>query len=429
MRNKIISHKYDDDGNQTLIKTETGIWSVTYNAENRPIRWESGDTVITMTFDRMGRRVDYQETRAGQVTTHFRFVYDNFLCVQRLDAANDNAVRSEFVWDPTESIATRPLVFQLTSGETAYYFHDGNKNVSEVFYHAPQNGIAAHYDYAPFGAVTRTARTTRVTNRDLLSENPFRFSSEYHDATLGLVYYNYRHYNFRYGRWLGRDVIDDPFLKSEYSFLINPLNCFDLWGLLTIHNKTYSVETVEDILNGAVGGDAGNIAAYVQPIGVIMLIPQRIERGETFPSKKCSSGCMYNEKIDLKIGGAQILAITYVQPKLAPNSSLDRQRVEKLFAALREHEQRHIASYQEFNEDWRRFLSPDKEFSVICGFCTGLSDEEAMTIRESCIKAAEGKVLEHAAKKMRISDHAQIGDGFDVSKVRDFLEGKRDDFR
>ena len=50
--------QYDDDGNQTLIKTETGIWSVVYNAENRPIRWQSGDTVITMSFDRMGRRVE-----------------------------------------------------------------------------------------------------------------------------------------------------------------------------------------------------------------------------------------------------------------------------------------------------------------------------------------------------------------------------------
>ena len=36
---------------------ETGM-SVTYNAENRPVRWEQGDVVITMDFDRMGRRVE-----------------------------------------------------------------------------------------------------------------------------------------------------------------------------------------------------------------------------------------------------------------------------------------------------------------------------------------------------------------------------------
>ena len=40
--------QYDADGNQTLIKTSTGIWSVTYNAENSPVRWECGDTVVTM---------------------------------------------------------------------------------------------------------------------------------------------------------------------------------------------------------------------------------------------------------------------------------------------------------------------------------------------------------------------------------------------
>ena len=34
-----FSPQFDDDGNQTLVKTETGIWSVTYNGENRPIQW------------------------------------------------------------------------------------------------------------------------------------------------------------------------------------------------------------------------------------------------------------------------------------------------------------------------------------------------------------------------------------------------------
>jgi hypothetical protein len=28
------------------------------DAENRPVRWEQGDVVITMDFDRMGRRVE-----------------------------------------------------------------------------------------------------------------------------------------------------------------------------------------------------------------------------------------------------------------------------------------------------------------------------------------------------------------------------------
>lgn len=73
-----FSPQFDDDGNQTLIKTATGIWSVTYNGENRPILWEcvtpdsntqnsNTQTLVSMSYDRMGRRV----TKNGQ-----RFVYD-----------------------------------------------------------------------------------------------------------------------------------------------------------------------------------------------------------------------------------------------------------------------------------------------------------------------------------------------------------------
>ena len=58
--------EYDADGNQPLIKTETGIWSVVYNAENRPILWTQGDTVITMAFDCMGRRVEMRTEKDGK---------------------------------------------------------------------------------------------------------------------------------------------------------------------------------------------------------------------------------------------------------------------------------------------------------------------------------------------------------------------------
>ena len=167
--------EYDADGNQTRVLTSTGEWTVEYNAENRPVRWTQDGIVITMAYDRMGRRVEYRETRDGAHYMHAKYVYDGYLCVQRLYGATGRVYQA-FAWDPTEPVATRPLMLQVPDwGSTLFYAHDGNKNVSEVFYYALGNGIAAHYDYAPFGAVTRTAKATSVA-RDILSENPFRFS-------------------------------------------------------------------------------------------------------------------------------------------------------------------------------------------------------------------------------------------------------------
>ena len=218
--------QYDDDGNQTLIKTETGVWSVTYNAENRPIRWESGDTVITMSFDRMGRRVEMRTVKDG-VETLQRFVYDNYLCIQQLRGA-DNALFHSYIWDPTEPIATRPLVFLPASGEIAYYFHDGNKNVSDL---VDIQGNIVHYSYTPFGI------PTAITP----SENSFCFSSEHMDNLFGLVYYNYRHYNHVLGRWIGRDKLEEENALNLYMFSGNtPIFKWDIWGLACCGSKEYN---------------------------------------------------------------------------------------------------------------------------------------------------------------------------------------------
>ncbi len=111
------------------------------------------------------------------------------------------------------------------------YNFDGNKNVSEVFYLAEANGIGAHYDYAPFGAVCRTTRATRVTGFDAIEQNPFRFSSEFHDPELDLVYYNYRHYSPTHGRFLSRDPIEEQGGLNLYAFLRNQFGVLDVFGL------------------------------------------------------------------------------------------------------------------------------------------------------------------------------------------------------
>ena len=219
---------------QTLIETKTGVWSVTYNGENRPIMWECGSTNITMSFDRMGRRVEYTETVGTVTNAHRTFVYDNYLQIA------DNS-GNRYLWDPTEPVATRPLVW-IHNADTYSYTHDGNKNVSEV---VDANGaVTAHYEYAPFGDVT-------VTVGSLASANRFRFSSEYADDTLGLVYYNYRHYEPVTGRWMSKEPLnaqiiqflkhvipkkieEDSFITNNpYSFVQNDtISYFDVAGLM-----------------------------------------------------------------------------------------------------------------------------------------------------------------------------------------------------
>ena len=163
----------------------------------------------------MGRRVEMR-TMKDDTETLQRFVYDNYLCVQQLRGA-DNTLAQFYVWDPTEPIATRPLVFLPTSGEVAYYFHDGNKNVSDL---VDIQGNIVHYAYTPFGTPTASSA----------SDNPFRFSSEFYDKRLDLVYYNYRHYISKLGRWCVRDSLDEKEGVNLFSTQNNPTTQTDYLG-------------------------------------------------------------------------------------------------------------------------------------------------------------------------------------------------------
>ena len=233
---------YDLDGNQTSVLTETGVWQVEYNAENRPIRWTQGNTVVTMDYDRLGRRVFYKEMDGNRQVTYTKFLYDGYLCIQQLFSNSPWNVYKEFVWDPTEPVATRPLCFRQYGQRSTFLMHDGNKNVTDVVTVGPFNEPVAHYDYAPFGAPTASGPRA--------ADNPFRFSSEFHDPTLALVYYNYRHYNPKDGRWLGRDRVEGI---DSYLFLRNVGgNSFDMLGLLSLNEKLY-LTYVMGVLRGPFG--------------------------------------------------------------------------------------------------------------------------------------------------------------------------------
>ena len=225
---------YDDDGNQLRASTKTGSWQIDYNGENRPVRWTDGDRVLLMDYDHQGRRRLYAETNAGTTNILHRFTYDGYLCIERnreVDAADGGGAEC-FLWDPAEPVATRPLMFSSSMAPALLYCHDGNKNVSDLV--APDGSIAAHYEYSSFGKVVMATSGVQSDGLPPHLLNPYRFSSECHDDTLGLVYYNYRHYNPADGRWLGRDPVEEKGGMNVFGYVLNdPINRSEIKGTIS----------------------------------------------------------------------------------------------------------------------------------------------------------------------------------------------------
>jgi len=220
----------------SLLKTSTGIWHVTYNAENRPILFSNDTTVIEMAYDYMGRRFEYKETVSGALTRHERYLYRGYLQIAALDMRNSANVKHTIVWDPTERLAARPLALQIETS-ACYYSFDQVKNVTELF--DSTGALAVTYDYAPFGAVT-SLQITQSSNQAITQfSNPLTFSSEVSDSILGLQYYNYRHLNTMDGRWVNRDPMEESGGVNVYGMVCNRLlDAVDALGLWRIEHTS-----------------------------------------------------------------------------------------------------------------------------------------------------------------------------------------------
>ncbi|WP_354833796.1 RHS repeat-associated core domain-containing protein [Akkermansia muciniphila] len=232
---------YDADGNQTTIKTSTGIWEVSYDANDRPVVFTSQDgrTTITCGYDFRGRRFEKKVSVNEAVSSHSWFLYRSYLQVAELDLRHPEPVLvKSYLWDPTEPMATRILMMtcwqenEMKVKEHFYFMHDALKNVTCIF--DGQQKQKTLYEYAPFGGLL-------TAKGDMAHENKFRFSCEFTDDELGLVYYNYRHLNSSDGRWINRDPILEKGGINLYRFVRNEITKkIDFLGLYTLINARKS---------------------------------------------------------------------------------------------------------------------------------------------------------------------------------------------
>ena len=143
----------------------------------------------TYTYDTLGRPLTRSTTRSGQATRSDSFSHNERSEVSAAIDAISGTFQWFLVWDPTQSIAARPLAIRK-DGTWYVYGWDLTKNICEVY---GQHGyIRSAYTYTPYGEVSASGDV----------EQPVQWSSEYTDTELPLVCYNYRHFNPKQGQWL-----------------------------------------------------------------------------------------------------------------------------------------------------------------------------------------------------------------------------------
>jgi RHS repeat-associated protein len=225
------SQTNDYDGNLT----GDGLWTYTWDAENRLTKVESVSSLpnaakrrLEFGYDHQGRRIWSKiSTNNGSyvVSRNTRFVYDGWNLVAELNATN-NAPQRTYLWgndlsgtlDGAGGIGG--LVAIRDHGAGTYHFtcYDGNGNVMALV-NAGDQSISAQYEYSPFGELIRATGP-------MARANPFRFSTKYWDEETGLVYYGYRYYSPMLGRWIGRDTIEEQGGNNLYAFVGNDAVCW-----------------------------------------------------------------------------------------------------------------------------------------------------------------------------------------------------------
>ena len=194
---------------------------------------EDGGTTVECAYDSMGRRFEKKVTVGGTTGFHARYLYRDYLQVAECDLTGETPVLvRSYLWDPSEPEATRVLAMTRWEAngtqvkEHLYCMHDAMKNVTSLFGEA--RGRRALYEYRPYGGLV-------TSEGNMAQENKFRFSCEYMDDELGLIYYNYRHLNPHDGRWISRDPIKEQGGWNLYSYIYNsPTISNDIIGLYTV---------------------------------------------------------------------------------------------------------------------------------------------------------------------------------------------------
>ena len=180
--------------------------------------------------------------------------------------------QEEFVYDKIAS----PQEIMMVSRSLSYdeqnccpygYSYDNIGN------HKTAQEPAGELAYSPYGQAASTG--------DLVQ--PVQWSGEMHDEDFALVYYNYRFYNPRDGRWINRDPITEQGGWNLYAFLGNSTqDKFDTFGLQALDSLSNTV------IQGLAAGKISEVATLLGYSTAAALVAALTEGGYKLKCKACN---------------------------------------------------------------------------------------------------------------------------------------------
>jgi RHS repeat-associated protein len=217
---------YDANGNTLSDGANTYKW----DAENRLIEIDyAGGTKKTMfAYDGSGRRrVEAESSGGASVTTRYLWC-GSAVCQTR--NGSDVVLRR----DLTEGEVN------VTTGQKLVYMPDQLGSVRDVL-DASTGARVASYDYAPYGAVVRSAATTGTD---------YQYAGLFFHPASGDYLSTYRPFDESRGRWLDRDPIKELGGTNLYTYANGmPIAGNDPRGLvLFTENQGYILSTIGELI-------------------------------------------------------------------------------------------------------------------------------------------------------------------------------------
>ncbi len=273
--------QYTFDGNGNLTK---GSWTYNYNALNQLVRVVSqvGNTIGEYEYN--DKRLRSKKTTANGVEYYF---YDG----QNLAYIMDEYYRLKYCF--TRNAAGKLLNMIDCTGSTRktyWYMLDNHGNVSKMV--DDGGAVVVTYRYDAFGVITQSTNKQVLGNGKLLSdENPFRYASYFYDNETKMYYLNARYYMPFMGRFLTKDLVNDPVNRYVYCYN-NPVNFVDPSGkfIETVLDVAFAGLSLYQFIKNPTWGNAFYLALDITAVFIPFMVGSYIIRGGKMATKVVSKG-------------------------------------------------------------------------------------------------------------------------------------------